>query len=318
MAARILVPLDQSSVAESALPLARRLARQLDARVTLISVLNVPRSFGSYVRTQDEPPPQATESAGVPTSATPQSPYGGWNGWSWSEPSAEQINDVAERTSEAERYLAKIANTFESDHVETIVLYGQPADRLLGAAESRDGAIIVLASHGRSGVGRAVVGSVAARVVQAARNPVFMVRATKGADGSGEYGPINRILIPVDGSTFSEQAIPVVAQLFKSDDLQAHLLQVLEAPVYASRPQADGYTAWLAEKVSGADMPASWEVTEGDPANQINAVAKKVGVDLVAMSTHGRTGLNRFVLGSVAERVLHNAERPLLLIPARK
>ncbi len=317
MTTRIIVPLDHSAVAESALPLARRLEQQLGARVTLISVLDVPSSFGGYVRSPEARETPFDAVPRQPSAAMPQSPYGNWTGWSGSEPSAKQIEEVANETTEAEKYLQQIATTFESDHVETIVRLGRPAERILDAAESREDSIIVLASHGRSGIGRAVVGSVTARVVQAANRPVFVVRASEGSSGEGIYDEIRNILIPVDGSTLSEQAIPVVAGMFKGEGSRVHLLNVIETPRFANSAQAEGYTKWLAEQVTESGIAASWEVTKGWPADQINRVAATQDVELIAMSTHGRTGLNRFALGSVAERVLHDADRPLMLAPMR-
>jgi nucleotide-binding universal stress UspA family protein len=315
---RIIVPLDQSSVAESALPLARTLMKQLNARITLLAVLDVPSSFGRYVRAPERTHVGAEQGqARMPSEATPQSPYGNWTGWSGSEPTAKQIEEVSSEMSAAERYLSAIAETFDSDTVETVVRFGRPAERILQTAESRDDAMIVLASHGRSGLGRAVVGSVASRVVQAATRPVFVVRAMRNANGAGEFSPIERVLVPVDGSAFSEQAIAVITEMFKGHDVKMHLLNVIETPRFANQAQSEGYIRWLGEQITETGGSATWQVTQGNAADQINTISSDQDSNLIAMSTHGRTGLDRFVIGSVAEKVLQEAERPLLLIPAR-
>lgn len=316
MTARIIVPLDQSAVAESALPLARTLATQLGGRVTLISILDVPAGFAHYVR-DPERDHSAAEIGRTQYNSVPDSPYGNWGGWSGSQPSAKQVEEIASETASAEQYLDAIAKTFDGVQVETMVRFGNPAERILEAAESRDSAMIVLASHGRTGVGRAVIGSVAARVVQAAHNPVFVVRARRGGSGAGMAEPIRKILVPVDGSSFAERALPVVSQYFKGGDTRVDLLYVIEVPRYANQAQAGEYVKWLANKVSEENLPTGYEVQEGSPTAQIIEASNNLDVDLIAMSTHGRSGLDRFVLGSVAERVLHEADRPLLLIPAR-
>jgi nucleotide-binding universal stress UspA family protein len=317
MTARIIVPLDQSSVAESVLPLARTLTKQLGARVTLLSVLDVPASFGHYVRTPERGTVTAEAPRRMPADTTPQSPYGNWTGWRQNEPTAKQVEQISNETAGAERYLSAIAETFDTDDVEKVVRFGRPAERILEAAESRDNALIVLASHGRGGLGRVVIGSVTVRVVQAATSPVFVVKARKGTNGTGELSPIKNVLIPVDGSAHSEQAIAIASQLFNKGEMRAHLVNVIETPRFANGAQSEDYVRWLAEKVKESGVQATFEVLKGAPADQINDAAERHDVDLVAMSTHGRTGLDRFVIGSVAERVLHETERPLLLIPAR-
>jgi nucleotide-binding universal stress UspA family protein len=317
MTTRIVVPLDQSPIAESALPLARTLAKQLNARVTLLSVLDVPASFSHYMRPEERVPAGSAPPPRMPAEATPQSPYGHWTGWSSQQPTAGQIDEISGETAAAERYLDAIAKTFDSEMIETVVRYGRPAERILQTAESRDNAMIVLASHGRGGLGRAVVGSVAGRVAQAATRPLFVVRAQRESVGSGELDPIKRMLIPVDGSAFSEQAIAVVNDLFAETERNLHLINVIETPRFANGAQSESYVQWLAEQIDQPNVKVEFEIAKGNPATQITEAADRHGVDLIAMSTHGRTGLDRFVIGSVAERVLQEADRPLLLIPAR-
>lgn len=317
MTTRIIVPLDLSGTAEAALPLARRLTKQLNARVTLVSVLEAPASFGGHVQSSGASHTASDPTAPQMTAEMPTSPYGNWMGWSASEPSARQVEEVAEETASAERYLATIASSFDTDHVETVVRFGNPAERILEVAESRDTPLIVLASHGRTGIGRAIIGSVASRVVQASRHPVFVVRASSATMDDDPGKPFTSALVPVDGSSFGERAIPQLSSLFDGADMTLHLIYVIETPRFANKGHAEDYVKWLSTQVSEQDMPAGWEVTEGRPSDEITKAADRHEVDLIAMSTHGRTGLDRFVLGSVAERVLHITERPLLLIPAR-
>ena len=317
MTHRIIIPLDHSSIAESVLPFAHRLVEQIGASVTLLSVLDVPSSFAYHVRGGDRPEP-----AQVPTSEhrepLPQSPYGAWTGWTSNEPSAKQIDEIARETSDAEKYLKGIAETFGDTHVETLVRYGHPAERILNTAEQRDNSVIVLASHGRSGIGRALIGSVASRVVQAATVPVFVQRAADSREASGDVPEIRKVIVPVDGSAFSEQALPALENILGAEKTEVHLISVIETPRFANKAQSQGYVAWLAEQIAQSGFAVTHSVTEGTPSREVNRAANAQGADMIAMTTHGRSGLDRFVLGSVAERILHESTLPILLIRPNK
>lgn len=318
MTQRIVLPLDQSDVSESAIPMAKALAGQLGASLTLLTVVDAPSSLHRYVRT-DERDHTGRRPPGIerPTDITAQSPYGNWTGSTSSEPSARQIEQVASASAEAEAYLKRISESFGDMHVETAVRLGSPADRILETAETRENALIVLASHGRSGIRRAVAGSVALRVVQGSSSPVIVVRANTVDDTAQSPQPVRKVLIPVDGSALSEQAIPQVQGIFGADNLEIHLTSVIETPRFANQRQTEDYVGWLAGQVGKAGSKTTWDVSTGSPSIMINKAAEAQDVDMIAMSTLGRSGLSRFVLGSVAERVLHEADRPLMLIPAR-
>jgi nucleotide-binding universal stress UspA family protein len=311
MARRIIVPLDRSEVAEAAVPVARGLARQLDLPITLVSVLEVPRQFAAYFPGQGR---SETRLEGIPRDApvSTASPYGRWTGWTSQQPSERQLNRVAKETAEAEQYLRKIAGQFEGMTVEVTVQYGSPADGILHTSERRDDSPIVIASHGRSGIGRALLGSVATRVVQASAAPVFVVRG--GADLPGDTYEVHNVLAPVDGSGYSEFAVKAAIDMFGSKGLSLHLLHSVQDPEFAEKAHAEEYLRWLAERCGTESMTVTTEVCEGRPDSEINRVAADRNVDLIVLATHGHTGVDRFVLGSVAERVLRNAERPLMMV----
>lgn len=309
MASRIVVSLDRSDVSERALPLARALARQLDAPVTLVTVLDVPASLARF-GSASAPPVDAARLDPMAQRA----PYGRWSGWTSTEPSSRQLERVATETREAEKYLNRIAETFGDTHVEISVQFGRPDERILQVAEQRGDSIIVIASHGRSGISRALIGSVASRVARAATKPVFVVRCTNEYSGREDENVISSALFPVDGSEISEQTVTRAQQIFGPANLKVHLLSVIEHPDYEEHAMATEYLRALAERVSNAGSEVTWEVTEGFCADEVNRIAGEKGADIIVMATHGPAGFNQYILGSTAERVLNRADRPLLMI----
>ena len=144
----------------------------------------------------------------------------------------------------------------------------------------------------------------------------------------------DRVLVPLDGSPFSEEGLERAVDVF-GERLTLHLLRVVEVPTIpaagmadgglalnyglideymdATRDAADEYLKVLVEKLTGEGHTVTAEVRQGIVADEVQKVAAEQQVDVIAMATHGRGGLGRIFLGSVAERVLQEAERPLLL-----
>lgn len=325
MVKRLVVPLDQSSFSESALPLARGLCRQLDLPVSLTCVVDAPSALvnaeGAARQTtpagsgNDRPVDPLMPSAGARTSPI----------------SERDLEKLAERVTQAERYLDGIAETFPEANVETEVLYGDPAERILSFSDTRQEPALVMASHGRSGIARMLLGSVTARVVQATSLPVFVVRGGEATRGDGERR-IEKILIPLDGSSFSAQALAMVKGLFGSTGLTLHLLRVVETQrsrgayeypmneefMLSERQEAEAQLEEMARQLRAHGHSVTCEFSEGRVAVQVNAFAHSLNVDLIAMATHGSNAdFRRWMLGSVAEQVLHEADKPLLLIRPR-
>lgn len=300
MISRIVVPLDGSQLSHAALPLARGLAEQTGAPVTLLSVMDPPRDF--YV------PPRDGE---------------------WTTYSASDINHLADEENRLQGYLNQIKSTFPDQTVHTSIRLGNAAEQILDEAESIRNSVVVMASHGRSGLGRSLLGSVASRVVRGGAVPVFVIRASE--DSKAEYGsvPINKVAIPLDGSLIAEQALAAVHREFGSS-VEYVLARVIEpvAPGQAYAPEtiaeydrmarenAERYLADVAERLKDDGARVAYQVRADTAANGIIAVATEVQADVIAMTTHGRTGIGRFLIGSVAERVLHQAEQPVMMVRA--
>ena len=202
---------------------------------------------------------------------------------------------------------------------------GPPAPRILEAAEREGADLIVVGTHGRTGLDRLLVGSVAEHVVHLATRPVVTVRPTAGGEPSGS---LTRILYPTDFSETAERAWPWVKVLAEATGASVELLHVVRE-VVTDREVDPAILARAAELirqdarrtadafVERSGLPASRvtiHLAGGVEADQISHFAAARHADLVVMGTHGRTGFLRLALGSVARRVLHHAPCPVLTV----
>lgn len=235
-----------------------------------------------------------------------------------------QVKAVAE----AEIYLEHVAAELTGDHaVGYSVPYGQPVEGVAEVARTRAADLIVMATHGRGGPSRLLLGSVADALVRRTQLPLLLVRAGLSLRG-WEQGP-RRILVPLDGSDLAESVLARVDALARVTGAQLTLLQVVGlarpvlapyeiAPVFeGNRALADRARAYLARVASslaraGQDVQTQ-VVFFGGPADRIAAAAAEGQHDLIAMATHGRAGLDRLIFGSVADQVLRTAKVPVLL-----
>jgi nucleotide-binding universal stress UspA family protein len=237
-----------------------------------------------------------------------------------------------------EDYINRTANDLRSQNVkaEPVILYGNAAEKILDFGAEIEVDLIIMATHGRSGITRWWIGSVAEKVISEATAPVLLVqskrrRATTTADRPAS---IHKILAPLDGSDIGEVALPYADALASNSGATINLVQVVSPPgtveanllggpdwrkfVNAMRDAGENYLKSIAERFSSRDVKIIYEVLTGDPADKIVEYAADKGINLIAMSTHGRTGLARWVLGSVADKVLHGARIPVLLVRSPK
>ena len=289
----ILVPLDGSALAEQALPFAEALATASGSPLVLL--------YASYVA-----PVLGIDS------------------------SEEQVQELAA----AEAYLRKIAARFRRRGlpVETCAPYGPVGQAIAREASTRRAWLIAMATHGRGTLGRFFSGGVAADVVRRTVVPVLLVRAWHAGDAKSRLVVGETIVVPLDGSVLAETALPVAQALAAS--LGSPLLLVRAVPPpdpvltpdgmavalfaedrAAAEREADGYLAALAARLAADGIAAQCLVCFGKPADVIRAVAEEHGVALTVLATHGRTGVDRLLLGSVAEAVVRHGATPVLLVP---
>ena len=197
------------------------------------------------------------------------------------------------------------------------------------AATDKD-TLIVMATHGRSGIQRWVLGSVADKVLHGSTNHLFLIRANDQAKAGGE-APLKKVIVPLDGSPLAETVLPYVVDLAKKMRLEVVLVRAYALPT-STADEYQTYTDeliglieaeardYLAEKIKEAKAKGlenvSSVVNVGYGAEEIITLARNTPDNFIAMSTHGRSGVKRFVLGSVTDRVVRHSGDPVLIIRA--
>jgi nucleotide-binding universal stress UspA family protein len=216
--------------------------------------------------------------------------------------------------------------------VRTLVVGGEPAAGILAGAREAGAGMIVIASHERSTFGRLVHGSVADRVAREASVPTMIVRAKEII--SGPVG-ITRLAVPLDGSSLAEDALPVAVAISRRLQTPIVLLRAVNPAdllppavgigegipfnMYDELEQeqeqdAESYLNTVAERLRQQGLPVVTNVLTGPPATAIKE-ATKPG-DVVVLCSHERSGLVRWLLGSVAEEIAHEDESPVIFVPA--
>lgn len=198
------------------------------------------------------------------------------------------------------------------------------APDILRFAADRDVDLIVMGGHGRRGLRRFVLGSVAEEVVRLARCPVMTVREQDPPRPPG----IRRIVAPVDFSEHGAAAFKAALAIARIHGAELDLLHVVEAPVYRQyhepRSAAAGSTSLVDRarrslerfilETEEPEVPTRMQAVEGIAAPSITAYAARTGADLIVIATHGLTGLEHFLLGSIAEKVVRTAVCPVLTL----
>lgn len=283
---RILIPLDGSEIAEAILGQVCRLLRRKDADVILFQAATVPAQAG-----------------------------------------LEYGDLIASLKQEAEKYISSLTRQLVKEGVRArgIVKVGTEAGTILDVAEQEKATLIAMATHGRSGMPRFVFGSVAEKVLRASPVPVLVIRSFKEVGTKSKRAPVQeipfeKILVPVDGSENSLRVIPHVKEFAKAYGASVMVLGIVDPQSEGSKKKGAGEPlVRLAVKDFGdAAIPVDPVVRLGDPAVEILDAAKRHDADLIAMTTHGRSGVSRWVMGSVAEKVLRASTVPMLIVRSKK
>lgn len=234
-----------------------------------------------------------------------------------------------DRAEDAAAYLGQIGQPLrrEARVVETVFRVGDPAEEIIAAAADID--LIVMSTQGRGTAGRALFGSVADSVARQASVPTLLVRAGRTEAASPT---ITRLVVPLDGSVPSAQALPAATTLAADLGIPVHLVRVLDdalwsplqAGVLAASPYAQSREtvqrrtavelAELAEELHRQNLTATTEVLMGRPAVALLDTIRHD--DLVVMTTHGWGGVRRWLLGSVADKLVRAGAAPVLLVRA--
>ncbi|OGN95609.1 MAG: hypothetical protein A2Z77_05900 [Chloroflexi bacterium RBG_13_51_36] len=210
------------------------------------------------------------------------------------------------------------------------VLFGDPAREILRTAEEKDARLILLASHGTSAEGPWFLGHIAAKVLRATRRPVMLIRERAPEAALQQRRLVRRILVPLDGSEIGEAALRYAVSLAKKTAAEIALLEVFEPlrgvgatgtsyniPDDESvRKSLLSYLNHVAGPIKNEGLEVSTTVVFGKAPDKIVEYAEKNGIDLIAISTHGRSGLGRWVFGNVTDKILHTGDVPVLVAHA--
>ncbi len=233
---------------------------------------------------------------------------------------------TSEATKDAKTYLQRIADSLPKELRPRLeVKAGYPAEVIVDEAKVQGDTLIVMATHGYSGLKRWMLGSVAHKVVQVSECPVLLIPA--GAK-SPEGGPVEfrRAIVPLDGSPLAERILPTVIDLCKALDMELILARAYN-PIFPgssirmhdiSKIVHDAAANYIEAKAGELQERCGKEVKSkvlrGVPAEQITDFAVETPNSITAMCTHGRHGPGRWLLGSVTDAVIHCSEEPILVI----
>ena len=275
---KVIVPLDGSSLAEVALPYAEEIAGKMGTKMILLTVL-------------------------------------------LSDDSKEHQNhhDYIKRVVEAtRRHVEKYTEQIEKKNIriETATRSGSPAEGILSFANKGYPTLIIMATHGRSGLSRWAVGSVADKIVRATSlQPVMLIRANGAHPDVRAKRILKKVLVPLDGSTESEAVIPFISEIARSLQMEITFVRVVSRN-NNGHTAADGYLKNWCNQLKEYSLSAEYYVKTGNAAEEIIDLADELASDLVAMSTRGQAATSLWSLGSVAQKVLLGGNTPLLLIKA--
>jgi nucleotide-binding universal stress UspA family protein len=288
----ILIPVDGSAVAAAALPFAQAVAVRTGARLILVRAAHVQWRLADGI---------------------------------------DQLRAIAE----AEEYLTAQAEELTACgfRVETgVPLGGSAANWIVEEIDLRHADLVVMATHDRIGPDRWVHGSVAETVVAQASVPVLLVRATQAAQLAQRLTSKRPVLVvPLDGSALAEAALSLASQFAATFGGHIVLVGVMPRPgdlvaaqggvmTYVSgdyatlRADTQNYLNGIASQLTADGLSVAVTVRSGSPAQQIAAAASEHSAAVVVMATHGRTGIVRSILGSVAGEAIHHSPCPVLLI----
>jgi nucleotide-binding universal stress UspA family protein len=299
MFTRMLIPLDGSKTAEKVLPYARFVAGALKLPVELLAVADI-GEMATHI----------------------------------SADRARHLDTLIEDSvRNSEQYLRGVAGTFPGG-TKCTVEKGKAEQVIIETAAADKGTIITMATHGRSGINRWLLGSIAEKVLRGATNPLLLVRATEEAKAES-VATLKSIVVSLDGSELAESVLPTVAELAKTLKLEVVLFRAYNIPTSAYAGGEDYYASnyeelltamreeavdYLEKKTEGVKKlgiaNVSYIAKEGFAADEIISLSRKSPDNLIAMCTHGRSGVKRWMLGSVTETVVRHSADPVLVIRA--
>ena len=303
---KMLVPVDGSELAEAVIPYSKELAGRLDLDLVFLHVY------------------RPAESEFLPIHRA----Y------------VERLAEIARRQSQEVQQRTGIQPGGKAVEARGEVAVGYPAEEILNYADENDIDLILMATHGRSGITRWAIGSVADAVVSVSKVPVWLVRAGIPEEIVYDKWPTTTMLVPLDGSELAESVLPHVEALAKqrgAELVDVVLVRICEFPIIPSyyiydailmpkivqemeakyRREAEQYLAGVEKRLKDVGLRVRSEVLVGSPADTIVDFANTNPFNIIVMATHGRSASTRWVMGSVTDRVVHGVSSPVLIVRPR-
>jgi len=296
----ILLPLDGSALAETAVPVVAYLAEKLKAQVTLLHVIekNAPETIHGQKHLVNE------------------------------EEARAYLASLAEKYFSSEIVVHHHVHTDEVDRVSASIV--QHSDEF-------DPELIVMCAHGQGGLRDFVVGSIAQQVIASGSVPVLLLQPEENSTPA--FSGFERILLALDGDPAHERGYAAAVDLAQTLQARLHLIQVVPTLGTLKAKHAatgtllpattkalleideDAAAEYLEEKMNRLcrqNLDVTAEVERGDPARQVVQSADAQNAQLIVLGTHGKSGLNAFWSGSVAPRIVEQTRLPILLVPVRR
>ncbi len=298
----LLVPLDGSNLAEAALPYASRLAQDLHAQVTLVHIIeeNAPAEIHGERHLRTE--------------------------------------------DEACQYLDETKRQYFPEQVEVSChVHTEKTRRVARAIAEHVGELepdmIVMSTHGKSGLRKLMVGDIAQQIIGRSKVPLFLVHPPEDAQITPQPPRMQRFLVALDGNPEHDQAgLPVAARIAQASGASLLLFTVVytlqtlppklsatgkmlpsatAATLDSSEIAMQGYLAEQGQPWQDQGIPVTIEVTRGEPAQQILSALDRNDCDLSVLATHGKAGMSAFWAGSIAAPVITGSSKPLILVPVK-
>ncbi len=346
---KILVPLDGSENAERIGGWVAGLAVPLEAEVVLVTIVDpdkiqlpdstaehghpIPGRPGQYDRPGIESTGALSGATGIVGGATTTPGHGG--GVEHAPGFGTQILDSV--MAQAKGYVEREADRMDAAGVKASAeaIMGDPAEQIVDYAEKIDADMIAMSTHRGSGLARGILGSVTDRVIRSSSVPVMAVHPENLSAFGGSLGQPETIVVPLDGSDRSASVAGLATDIALATGAEIVFFRVVQYPYYGvtavdaayfdtgyavsqQRVEADEYLRSFADEAEKKGVSAKSVVVTGSPAGRLLEEAQSLSRPLIIMSTRGESGIRRWVLGSVTDKVVRSSGLPVLVVPSAR
>ncbi len=315
MFTKALIPLDGTEISQQIIPFMTQIARGMGMEVVLGRAVDLEHIEGGLIdRLSSRIRDTLLEDAAAESSASSTDPRAVLEAQI-----RERLDDLADRMA------------LEGIPTEVAVGFGPASDTIIRMAQDAGCDLIAMSTRGRGVVESGLLGSVTYKVMHESPIPVLAITPERAAEQWGmDYG-INNVVVPLDGSEFAETVISYSATLARSMKLKVSLLRVvhIDSIIYSDSNwlgdrlteveaevmnEAEEYLAGVGERLRSSGLEVKEEVRRGKASSEISDYAQTLGHSIVTLTTHGRSGVSRLVLGSVAEAVVRESGDPVLVV----